>query len=135
MTIHRLAYVSRPSPEIDPEAVRAIAEAARERNRDLEVTGLLVHEFGRFIQLLEGPIASLEELMVDIIRDPRHSDIRIFLQQSGAERTMERWLLLSDFDRSATTPGELEVREEIVRAALASLAELDYERRQAAMKE
>ncbi|MBO0664500.1 BLUF domain-containing protein [Jiella sp. MQZ9-1] len=132
MTLYRLAYVSKPAPTLAPSDVAAIAAAARRRNPALDVTGLLIHEFSRFIQLLEGPIDALETLMTAIIADPRHHDIRIFLQQSAETRSLSRWILWTDFDRMALTAEEMEVHEEIVRGALASLAELDAERCQAA---
>ena len=128
MTIYRLAYVSRPSPEISADDLRRIAETAARRNAELEITGILIHEFHRFTQLLEGPLDAIEALMVSIIADERHSGIRIFLQQSAEARSLSRWILWSDYDRTAMSAGELEVREEIVRAALESLAELDAER-------
>ena len=131
MTVYRLAYFSRPAPGITAEDVRAIATNAGRRNADLAVTGMLIHEFNRFIQLLEGPLEAIETLMTAIIADKRHTEIRIFLRQSAAEPSLSRWIMWSDFDRMAMSRRELDLREEIVRAALESLAELDAERRNA----
>lgn len=128
MTIYRLAFVSRPAPGITAAEISAIGESAARHNLELDVTGMLIHEFNRFIALLEGPLAGIEQLMVAIIADGRHSGIRIFLQQSAEARSLSRWIMWSDFDRMTMSAGELEVREEIVRAALASLAEIDAER-------
>ncbi|MBO0903541.1 BLUF domain-containing protein [Jiella sonneratiae] len=129
MTIYRLAYVSRPSPGLTAEDLTSLAEAAARRNAEIGVTGLLIHEFNRFIQLLEGPLDPVETLMQAIIADKRHSDIRIFLQQSAPERSLSRWIMWSDFTRMAMSRQELLLREEIVRAALESLADLDAEGR------
>ncbi|MBP0616606.1 BLUF domain-containing protein [Jiella mangrovi] len=131
MTLYRLAYVSRPAASVTADDVKAIAASAARRNPTISVTGLLIHEFNRFIQLLEGPLDAIETLMTAIIADPRHSGIQIFLQQSAEERSLSRWIMWSDFERMTLSEGELEVREEIVRAALKSLAELDAERRSA----
>ena len=131
MLIYRLAYVSRPSPGTGVEEVRAIGTSAARRNPELGITGMLVHEFNRFIQLLEGPLDAIDTLMVAIIADNRHGDIRIFLQQSAEERSLSRWIIWSDFERMTMNSGEREVREEIVRAALESLAELDADMRKA----
>ncbi|NDW07866.1 BLUF domain-containing protein [Jiella pacifica] len=135
MTVYRLAYLSRPAPGITAADVRAIAASAARRNGDLAVTGMLIHEFNRFIQLLEGPLEAIEALMTAIIADGRHTDIRIFLRQSAAAPSLSRWIMWSDFDRMAMSKHELELREEIVRAALESLAELDAERRYAGAAE
>lgn len=128
MTVYRLAYLSRPTPGITAEDIRAIAASAGRNNPGLAVTGMLIHEFNRFIQLLEGPLDAIEALMKAIIADRRHTDIRIFLRQSAPEGTLSRWVMWSDFDRIAMSRREMELREEIVRAALESLAELDAER-------
>ena len=129
MAVNRLAYVSTPMPTIAATDIADILAVSRRRNLELGVTGLLVHEFGRFTQLLEGSTEAIETLMGSIIRDPRHFDIRIFLQQTAAERSLERWAMWSNYATSAATPRELETREEIVRAALESLAAIDRDRR------
>ena len=130
MSVYRLAYVSRPAPLLTAADIGDIMTVAERRNAELGITGLLVHDFGRFIQLLEGPLESIETLMRAIIADRRHDDIRIFLQQTAERRSLDRWVVRSDYAAGKLSDAELDLHEDIVRAALESLAELDRDRRQ-----
>ncbi|MCB8836754.1 BLUF domain-containing protein [Aurantimonas sp. VKM B-3413] len=129
MSVYRLAYVSRPAPLLTAVDIADIMKVAERRNAELGITGLLVHDFGRFVQLLEGPLESIETLMRAIILDRRHSDIRIFLQQTAERRSLDRWVVWSDYAASRLSDAELHLHEDIVQAALESLADLDRDRR------
>ena len=47
------------------------------KNRRRGVTGILLHAGDRFLQLLEGPVAGIEEAMGYIACDSRHRDVEI----------------------------------------------------------
>jgi hypothetical protein len=59
----------------------------------LNVTGALVFTEARFAQVLEGPEASITELMADIERDKRHRDVEVVLVESIAERRFPGWAM------------------------------------------
>jgi len=87
-----ILYVSRsvmhgPHAEQD---VRRLAEAARERNRALRVTGALIFTGDHFAQYLEGPAAAVDAVMASIMRDARHRSIASF-EQEVAWRRFADW--------------------------------------------
>ncbi len=55
------------------------------------ISGLLLHEGGNFMQLLEGPEKAIKALMVKISRDPRHEGIITLLQGPLKEREFPEW--------------------------------------------
>lgn len=65
---------------------------ARARNRALGITGMLLHENGRFVQWLEGPKKSMTKLWRSIRGDPRHGEIEVLCQGSTPSR------MFGDFD-------------------------------------
>jgi hypothetical protein len=72
-----LVYVSQTLltfPESDQEVDNIIA-VSRIRNAALHVTGALISTPNFFAQLLEGPRASIDELMLSITRDHRHKNV------------------------------------------------------------
>ena len=52
--IYRLAYVSEATPLMKPEDLQAIAEVSGPRNASADITGILVMDAGRILQVLEG---------------------------------------------------------------------------------
>lgn len=51
----RLVYRSDATRRMSSEEVRALLIVARIRNLTCEISGLLIHDHGRFWQYLEGP--------------------------------------------------------------------------------
>jgi len=66
-------------------------EAARERNKQFGVTGMLVHEGDRFFQWLEGPGTALEGLWSSIKDDERHCDIELLGEGVTPVRLFSEW--------------------------------------------
>lgn len=69
----------------------SILESCARRNPALGVTGVLIYERGRFIQLLEGPPASVDELLDDIETDTRHGIFKILWRTPATTRMFEQW--------------------------------------------
>lgn len=69
----------------------SILEASARRNPKLGVTGVLIYERGRFIQLLEGPAASVDALLDDIEIDVRHGLFHILWRTPATTRMFEQW--------------------------------------------
>jgi hypothetical protein len=88
-----LLYVSRavfPAGSEDRQLIE-ILHAARVRNPALGITGALIHLGGYFAQILEGESAAVNQLMIDILRDRRHSDVRIIEVGRIERRRFEHW--------------------------------------------
>jgi hypothetical protein len=89
-----LAYRSR-SFEVPTEAeMSALLAHARQRNRSVGVTGMLVYERGRFYQWLEGPSAGVSEVWRSIRHDSRHADIELLGEQRSPTRLFGAWDML-----------------------------------------
>lgn len=77
--LQTIAYVSRARiDEGDFDgAMHDIIEAAQRNNAADQITGVLVTSGCHFLQVLEGPVDPVRELMAKLQADPRHSDIRM----------------------------------------------------------
>lgn len=88
-----LLYVSHSClvrPHDDPEIAKII-EVSRERNRALKVTGALIATHRFFAQVLEGPDAAIDELMLSIARDRRHRDVTVVRREALPARRFDNW--------------------------------------------
>ena len=68
-----------------------ILNEARARNLDLDLTGYLHLEDGRFYQWLEGPSEPLALVRDMILRDPRHRNVEFLWQGGQPERLFDGW--------------------------------------------
>lgn len=90
-----LTYQSKATARPTPGDLRELAWEARQRNRSLGVTGMLLYDKGRFFQTLEGPPASLSVLWKSISEDPRHTQIEVLSEHIVPARLFGGWDLLS----------------------------------------
>lgn len=91
MSINQLVYVSQSVRKMSPADLSAIQETAKSNNAPLDVTGSLFYNGGWFLQVLEGPEATLEQLYQKIELDPRHKNSRILYNEPAKYRTFPRW--------------------------------------------
>lgn len=90
--MHALLYRSRARAGLLASDLNDIIETARTRNRQLAVTGLLLHGrmealpgvAGEFVQWVEGPEESVESLFALIENDPRHTEVEVLARGSSA---------------------------------------------------
>jgi hypothetical protein len=97
--LQRLVYVSTAAPDLSLPELRRIVARAEMRNRQLDVTGMLMLVRSGFLQVLEGRSEVLDEVVGYISRNPRHHDIRLIDRQPITMRRFERWhmgLLVTD---------------------------------------
>lgn len=90
---YSLLYVSRtlltfPAGNAEVETIVAVSLA---RNAGLDVTGALISTPAYFAQLLEGPQPAIAELMRSIMRDPRHTEIKILTEGDVPARRFASW--------------------------------------------
>lgn len=79
----RLLYVSSTDRELDAESVASILASSRKNNVALNVTGLLLHIDGGFMQVLEGEKHVVEKLYSRIAADRRHWDTQVLLTRNA----------------------------------------------------
>lgn len=93
--VFRLAYVSEVSALFGPDDLREIEERSLVRNEELDITGILVIDAGKILQILEGSQTKVEDLFARIARDPRHQNVRLVAGSEVAGRLLHSWSLVS----------------------------------------
>ena len=91
MNIVRLIYASRLKKKLDHAAVEKIADVSRRNNKKLGVTGALCSSPRGFLQILEGPADTVNELYNRIVRDARHSAVTLLEYAVIPHRDFENW--------------------------------------------
>lgn len=89
--MHQLVYVSDAAPGLASQDVFRIIEQSARNNPSADITGFLIYRGGRFLQLIEGPLMSLESLLQVLARDPRHQSIRVLSRVPIVARAFPRW--------------------------------------------
>ncbi len=116
MSINQLVYLSQATRKMSLEDLTSIQNIAKTNNAPLDVTGSLFYNGGWFLQVLEGPPATLDKLFRKIEKDPRHKNSRILYNEPATFRTFSRWTMAMTNldDRQADKYNEL---VEVIEAA------------------
>ncbi|WP_314425753.1 BLUF domain-containing protein [uncultured Microbacterium sp.] len=88
-----LVYCSTATRPFDDVELAELLAGSREHNHAQGITGMLLYRDGEFVQILEGDRHDVEQLMERIGRDPRHTDVRILLEEPLHERRFEEWTM------------------------------------------
>ncbi len=91
MDLKALTYTSRASIDIGARDLEAIHRTATELNALDGITGMLVFNGTRFLQMIEGSDLAIDELLARLRRDPRHSGIEIRDQRRIETRSFPGW--------------------------------------------
>jgi hypothetical protein len=91
MSMNQLVYISQAVRKMSPTDLSAIQETAKKNNAPLDVTGSLFYNGGWFLQVLEGPPSTLDDLYNKIELDPRHKNSRVLYNEPAKFRTFPRW--------------------------------------------
>lgn len=91
MSINQLVYISQATRKMSGDELRGIQATAKENNQHIDVTGSLFYNGGWFLQVLEGPLATLNALYNKIEKDPRHKNSRVLYNEPAKFRTFTRW--------------------------------------------
>ena len=89
--MHQLIYVSEARPGLSSADVFTIIEQSARNNPSADITGFLVYRRGCFLQLVDGPLMSLEDLLTKLGQDPRHTGLRVLSRVPIAKRSFPRW--------------------------------------------
>jgi hypothetical protein len=90
-TVIRLVYVSTATVAFGDKELRALLAVARERNAAVSVTGMLLHDNGAFMQVLEGAPDAVEAVFARIGRDSRHRQVIMLDRRDLDERDFPDW--------------------------------------------
>lgn len=89
--LKRVAYLSRSTRPMTRGELTDMLAGARLRNQAFGVTGILVHDSGHFLQVLEGPVPAIEQLLHNIRSDPRHRDYELLSEGPIKDRYFPKW--------------------------------------------
>jgi hypothetical protein len=88
-----IVYVSSATHLFSQQELFALLEVSRRNNTARDVSGLLLHIGGNFMQALEGPDNAVDDLYHRIGADPRHNHISTILRVPVAERQFPDWAM------------------------------------------
>ncbi len=88
-----LIYCSTATRSFSNADLLGLLRVARERNRELGVTGMLLYENGGFFQVIEGEAATIDELYAMIESDPRHHRLIKIIHEPVARRAFADWTM------------------------------------------
>jgi hypothetical protein len=99
MALRRIIYTSQASEQFSKRGLLDLLHESRAFNTIDEVTGVLMHRKGNFLQVFEGESEAVGNLLTRILRDPRHNDIKIIMDSTVDRRLFSNWTMgCADFD-------------------------------------
>jgi len=89
----RCLYASRATAQLAAPVVDSILEQSRKNNPRQGITGMLCFFDDIFVQVLEGGRDEVCELFNAIVRDDRHSNVRMLTYEEISERRFGSWTM------------------------------------------
>ena len=86
-----LVYVSSAVRPLNPEEISYLLNRARARNREYDITGVLLYISSNFMQYLEGPKDNLDIIYKIIQEDDQHTGIILLDRESIERRQFGDW--------------------------------------------
>ena len=86
-----LIYVSKAKKNVDHEEILKILTHSWKYNHNSYISGMLLYDNGYFIQIIQGPIATIDRLYTRISKDPRHSNIKLVGEEFLPVRDCNGW--------------------------------------------
>jgi hypothetical protein len=107
--MRRLIYCSQASQDFAPEELVELLERARACNERVGLSGMLLYSSQSFLQVLEGEEVALQETYARIHNDPRHTNLRLLLDELVSARLFPDWSMgfdhVDDEDLAEQLPG------------------------------
>lgn len=86
-----LIYSSGATTSFSSEDLLELLARARKKNTGLNVTGMLLHIDGSFLQVIEGEPEVIDDLFATIAADSRHSNIVTIIREAIPRRSFSDW--------------------------------------------
>ncbi|HEX8512080.1 MAG TPA: BLUF domain-containing protein [Allosphingosinicella sp.] len=91
MRLKTLTYTSRARLDLTDEDLAAIHQTARHFNALDGISGLLLFDGSRFLQIVEGSEEAIENLVERLRMDPRHSAFEVRDERHVERRSFPDW--------------------------------------------
>ena len=121
MALHLVMYSSDYTGSLKemPTDFSSILKTARTENPKLGITGVLLYDNGKFLQILEGEKFHLDALLENIKRDNRHNNMQILVDAPISARELEGWNMEA-FDITNTEEKDWDLLQDFRDAYLAN---------------
>ena len=86
-----IAYLSTAAHRPTTSEIADILSVSRKNNEARDITGLLCHHDGSFLQFLEGPEAAVDETYLRIAADRRHEALIELYRETRQARLFADW--------------------------------------------
>ena len=97
-----LLYISRlnqpQSGPLVPRGLLDIFHSAKAKNRRYGISGILAYKCGHYLQVIEGPNKHVDNLFTNILKDSRHKDVAVLVDQDCQQRSFANWRFESRLD-------------------------------------
>lgn len=90
-SLYTIVYLSNVSNNYSPAEMENLINISRIRNRQSDITGILIFGDGNIIQVLEGSNKEVHETFDRIQHDNRHENLIVLMDNPTEERTFENW--------------------------------------------
>jgi Sensors of blue-light using FAD len=88
---YQIIYTSAATTPMQMDDLEDILESARESNAEVGISGALVYVDGFFLQILEGDVEALLDLMGRISKDVRHETVTVLRQGEISTAVFSDW--------------------------------------------
>jgi len=92
-TLSCILYVSSAAGPISEAQIDHLLTRARARNTESNITGILLHRNGSFMQYIEGMDDDLQRIYTNIKNDPLHKGIIELLHEPIQTRAFPQWAM------------------------------------------
>lgn len=89
--LSHVVYRSRPAKVFSDEELLEMLEVFREKNKSLDITGMLLYDGSSFIQVIEGDDKIISRLYDSIKRDSRHRMVTTIIDEKLNSREFHNW--------------------------------------------
>lgn len=86
-----IIYSSAATTPFGHDELLTLLGKSRSKNASLNISGMLLHIDGSFLQVIEGREVDIDELFEKIAVDPRHGNIVKIVRESIPKRAFEDW--------------------------------------------
>jgi hypothetical protein len=86
-----LIYVSKAEENVDHAEILNILTHSWKYNHNSYISGMLVYDNRHFMQIIQGPIATIDKLYARISKDRRHMNIKLIGEELLHERDCSGW--------------------------------------------
>jgi len=91
MSLYRVVYYSMATPGLTMQDVDEILKKSNEKNKRLFLSGGLLYCQGVFIQVLEGGLTELNDLLAKLYADDRHQTMTLLEFVPANKREFDGW--------------------------------------------